>query len=75
MREALSATAPHLRKPSSAFNRDPLLVVTQTHTLRFIREPDPECPDPDALRFSSRVEASKKFERGDFGNGNCAGRR
>ena len=66
MREALSAAAPHLRKPSSAFNRDPLLVVTQTHTLRFIREPDPECPDPEVVRFVARVEASQNFERDDL---------
>lgn len=62
----LKAAAPHLRRPAEAFNRDPFLVATLSHTLRFVREPDPECPDPDATRYRWRCDAQPTHERGDL---------
>lgn len=62
----LSCAAPRLRRPPDAFNVDPLLVATRTHTLRLIRELDPENPDPDGVRFRARVEASPAHRREDM---------
>jgi putative DNA primase/helicase len=41
----LDAAAPHLRRPPDAFNRDPFLVATLTHTLRFVHRHADDCPD------------------------------
>jgi putative DNA primase/helicase len=62
----LACAAPHLRRHPDAFNADQMLVATKTHTLRFIREADPECPDPDVLRYKARVEAIAGHRREDL---------
>ncbi len=66
--EAMKAcAAPHLRKPIEAFNADPLLVATLTHTLRFVRELDPECPDPSVERvLDVKVDAIPGHRREDL---------
>ena len=61
--------APHLRRDADSFNADPMLVATLTHTLRFVREVDLECPDPDATRYCARVEASPGHRREDWATG------
>lgn len=53
------------RKPS-AFNADPRALSTVSHTLRFMRAADPECPDPDAVRYVYRCEAIEGHRREDF---------
>ena len=58
--------APHLRRPSDAFNRDPLVFAAQNATLRFVVEDDLECPDPDVSRKVARVEARAGHDRADF---------
>lgn len=65
----LSTAAPHLRRDADAFNASPMLVVTQTHTLTFLREIDLECPDPDATRYVARVEAIAAHRREDWATG------
>ena len=65
----LTMAAPHLRRPAAAFNADPLLLVTQSHTLRFVVEDNLECPDPAITRKSARVEAAPKFRREDYVTG------
>lgn len=59
-----TCAAPHLRRPIDAFNADPLLVATKTHTLRFIKKLDPECPDPAVERVTgAKVEALRGHDR------------
>jgi len=58
--------APHIRVTPDDFNPDPLKVATQSHTLRFVQVPDPECPDPDAQRQAWRVVAEKAHHREDM---------
>lgn len=53
------------RKPA-AFDADPLKLATATHTLRFTRAIDPECPDPDTTRWRVRCEAVAGHNRGDL---------
>lgn len=42
---------PYLTVPVDAFDADPLLVAVQNGVLRFTRELDAECPEPDAVRW------------------------
>lgn len=66
LKNMLDAAAPHLRKPIDAFNADPLLVATRSHTLRLIKETDPECPDETAVRYTSRLIAEDVHRRSDY---------
>lgn len=61
----ISCAAPHLRQPQEAFNRDDYSLATRAHTLRFVREVDPECPDPDAVRYRWRLVAEQGHRRED----------
>ncbi len=65
----LTMAAPHLRRPASGFNQDPLLLVTETHSLRFVVEEDLDCPDPTVTRKKARVEARPEFRREDYVTG------
>jgi putative DNA primase/helicase len=65
----MSMAAPHLRRAPDLFNADPLLVVTHSHSLRFVVEDDLECPDPNVTRKMARVEALAGFRREDFVTG------
>jgi putative DNA primase/helicase len=69
VRAMLDMAAPHLRKASSAFNADPFLIVTETHTLRLVREPDDECPDPGVTRWRARCVAFAGHRREDLATG------
>jgi putative DNA primase/helicase len=62
----LECAGPHLRRSPDDFNADPLLVVTSTHTLRFVQRPDPDCPDPDGVRMKWVVEAEPLHCRSDL---------
>ncbi|OYX15038.1 MAG: hypothetical protein B7Z15_01865 [Rhizobiales bacterium 32-66-8] len=42
---------PYLTVPVGAFDADPLLVAVRNGVLRFHREADPDCPDPDVVRW------------------------
>lgn len=53
------------RKPEG-FNADPRAVACLTHTIRFRRSIDPECPDPDTVRHVAVAEAVRGHERGDY---------
>jgi putative DNA primase/helicase len=66
MAAMLECAGPHMRCPPEDFNTDPLLVATQTHTLRFAQRPDPECPDPDVTRLKCVVEADVAHRREDL---------
>jgi len=66
IRAMLDCAAPHLRRAPEEFNADPLVVVTQTHTLRFMREVDLECPDPDVTRYRWSLEATPGHRREDL---------
>lgn len=66
MVKALDCLAPHMRRPPDDFNLAPLLVATRTHTLEFLREPDPECPDPTATRHIVRLVEHKAHRREDY---------
>jgi putative DNA primase/helicase len=63
MAAMLDCAAPFLRRSPDDFNRDPLLVVTNTHTLRFVSTvPDPAFPD----RLKWTVEAIPAHRREDL---------
>jgi putative DNA primase/helicase len=62
----LDCAAPRLRRSPESFNADRLAVATLTHTLRFVREPDPECPDPESVRWTARLDAREGHERADW---------
>lgn len=66
MEKALECASPRLRRNPDMFNPDRYKVATLTHTLSFVRERDPECPDPDTERFTSRVEAKNSHDREDW---------
>jgi putative DNA primase/helicase len=66
IRAMLDCAAPHLRRAPEEFNADPLVVVTQTHTLRFMREVDLECPDPDVTRYRWSLQATLGHRREDL---------
>lgn len=57
---------PHLRRAVEDFNADPLLVATKTHTLRFVKERDPECPDPAVERYRSKLIATEGHDRANL---------
>ncbi len=58
----LACAAPHLTKPPEAWNADPFKVACRTHTLTFLREPDPENPGSR----SARVVAFQGHNRDDL---------
>lgn len=62
----LASAAPHLRRPSDAFNGDPLKVATRNVTLKFKRVQDLECPDPDTRRYTAEVEPVPGHRREDL---------
>lgn len=62
----LELAAPRLRRAPELFNADPLLVVTRSHTLRFVREIDADCPDPDVVRHTAVVDAIVGHRREDL---------
>jgi putative DNA primase/helicase len=62
----LTCAAPHCAVDPDDFNPDPFVVGTKTHTLRFVHAPDLECPDPDALRWTVRVDAVDGHRRDDM---------
>jgi putative DNA primase/helicase len=69
VKNMLEMAAPHLRRPSAEFNRDPLLVASRNATLRFKVSDDPECPDPDVTRRTARVESRQGHDRADYVTG------
>lgn len=54
------------RRPHSDFNADRMKIATPGHTLRFAREIDDECPDPEAQRLKGVVVALEGHQRGDM---------
>jgi putative DNA primase/helicase len=52
----LSELLAYVSIPIQDLDADPYALNTLTGTLRFIGEPDPECPDPDIVRVRWRVE-------------------
>jgi putative DNA primase/helicase len=62
----LACGAPHCAVSPDVFNADPFVLATKGHTLRFIREIDPECPDPDATRYIARIQAIAGHRREDM---------
>jgi len=55
-----------LTEKPSAFDADPYKMATSTHTLRFRRELDRECPDPEARRFRVDCVATPGHTRDDL---------
>ena len=49
-----------------AFNPDPYLFATKTHTIKFARTRDDECPDPNVERWNGRIEAIAGHRREDM---------
>lgn len=66
MSAMLDCAGPHLRRSPDDFNLDPLLVATSSHTLRFVQEVDPECPDPDVTRLKWICQALPEHRRSDL---------
>lgn len=66
MDAALDCAAPRLRRSPDRFNVDTHRIACLTHTLVFEREPDPECPDPDAVRWIARCVAKEGHRRDDW---------
>lgn len=65
----LAEALPYLSRPLDAFDRDPLALNVENGTLRFVAEQveDPECPDPDAVRYSTRHRVRlDAHDRGDL---------
>jgi putative DNA primase/helicase len=62
----LACAAPHIRRPPEAWNADPYLVATATHTLRFFRELDPWGPDPKVEHYLAGHEAIAGHRRSDL---------
>jgi len=62
----LTCAAPHCAEEADAFNSDAFVLATKTHTLRFVRALDLECPDPEATRYVVRVEATPGHKREDM---------
>jgi putative DNA primase/helicase len=62
----LTCAAPGCAVEADAFNPDPYVLATKGRTLRFLRTPDEECPDPDICRFVARVEALDGHRREDM---------
>lgn len=57
--------APYLRRAPDAFNPDPFVAVTRSHTLRFVREAV-EAPEPDEPKFRVHVDAKPRHVRADM---------
>lgn len=62
----LRLAAPEIARAPDDWNPQALIVATATHTLRFYREPDPECPDPDVTRLVGAVKAIAGHRRTDW---------
>jgi putative DNA primase/helicase len=62
----LACAAPHLTRPPQAWNADPYRFATRTHTLRLVREIDPENPDPDGVRFLGTLAVMPGHRRDDL---------
>jgi putative DNA primase/helicase len=52
----LAQALPHRTIDPTALDADPLAFNVENGTLHFVRELDLECPDPDAKRYTARVE-------------------
>lgn len=66
LKAMLSCAAPHLTVAPQQLNADALRLATDTHTLVFRREEDPDCPDPDVRRYVARVDAVKGHDPADL---------
>lgn len=66
MEKALECAAPRLRRNPDEYNADRMRVATKTHTLCFVKTPDPECPDPDSERYTVSVDALSAHFREDW---------
>lgn len=64
--KALACAAPRLRRPPEAFNADRYCFAAAGHTLRLVREVDPDCPDPDVTRYCVRVAVDEGHRREDW---------
>lgn len=62
----MTCAAPFCAVEPDDFNPDAFVLATQGHTLRFGREVDLECPDPDATRYRAVVEAIAGHRREDM---------
>lgn len=62
----LSLAAPMLRRAPDLFDTDPFLVATKSHTLRFDREVDLECPDENTIRYKYLLNASLAHNKSDY---------
>jgi putative DNA primase/helicase len=63
---ALHCAGAHIAVSPDAFNPDPYVFATLGHTIRFIRDRDDECPDPDICRWRARVEVIEGHRREDM---------
>src|SRR5262249_26796492 len=63
IRAMVEMALPHMRRPASAFNADPLAFATRSHTLRFVKVSD---PDTDGASDVWQVETRKGHRRGDL---------
>lgn len=63
--QMLAMAAPHVMVKPDVFNADPLQLATPSQTLRFVREEDPECPDPDVVRHLVRLDVRPGHDRRD----------
>jgi putative DNA primase/helicase len=55
--------SPHLRVEPDNLNARPLRFACRTHTIEFVQEPDPECPDPDSSRLRWICRAAPGHDR------------
>jgi putative DNA primase/helicase len=62
----LKMAGPRLRREPEDFNADTHVVACLTHTLRFARVSDDECPDPDTVRYKATLNAVKGHDRADL---------
>lgn len=62
----MTCAAPFCAVEPDDFNPDAFVLATKSHTLKFRREADLECPDPDAVRYVARVEAIAGYRREDM---------
>lgn len=62
----LKMAVSEIRRPAEEFNPDPLLVATKSHTLKFTRELDPDCPDPDVDRYTAELQVIEGHRRNDW---------